>query len=663
MTRTKNTLFTLCLVLILAACQATPAPTEDAPAATNSVAATNAPTHTTQPTELSPAVDATAEPTALPASLFYETPVVLHQDNGRYINAGAVIFHDGQYHMLNNEFSSWPARTRTYYYTSPNGKDWNRQADEPVFESKQVDFTTKAALILTGYVAEDGTWVVYFHTFTTNSGPGYIGRATAADPLGPWAVDPEPVLSPGSTGEWDDLHVMRANVMPVEDGYILIYAGTTGSKSAIGYAKSSDGIVWEKYDDPTTTEAPYAESDPILLPEADWEVSWLGRPEVVQTGTGWVMLYEGGGNSKTGIATSADGLNWVRSPNNPVLTLDNSVNGDTFFQGELHYHDGTYRYYLEIGPGAQSTDIYLWEFDAIDKLMGGVTAPLPLPDFSDIQIVTLTSEFDFAAGGLAIDADGYLYHANFNGSTIMKIAPDGQSSVFVDRDIAGAAGNTFGPDGNLYQSNYVQNRVSQITPDGEISIYADGIIGSAGLIFDSHGNLFAASCNANRIIKVTPEKEKIEFLFKEGLSCPNGLTIDEHDNLYVANFGDGNIIKITPTGEASILATIRGGNNGHLAYHQELGVLFVASRGGSRIYAVQAQTGETVLIVGTGKRGVDDGPGLSATVSLPNGVAISPDGRLVYINQVTGTTGQSNAPSIVRVIVLEGPLPEVFQPE
>lgn len=383
----------LCLVFLLVACQSNNEPPDSPPAATNPPGSTatvapeptipaspTAPAPSPVPTEAELATATIPAPIVPPATdefnitfnngaidsvdWFSETAVVLHQDiGGRYINAGAVIYHDGQYHMLNNEFSSWPATTRSYYYTSPDGETWTLMADEPVFESEQVSYTRVAALILTGYVEDDGTWVVYFHTFESNSSQGFIGRATAQDPLGPWVVDEEPVLSPGRETEWDNRHVMRPNVSKTDDGYIMIYAGTTGStESQIGYATSPDGIVWTKYNDPATTDAPYADSDPIMQPQAEWEGTWLGRPEVIQTEMGWVMLYEGGGNSQTGIAISEDGRNWLRYEQNPILTTDNSVNNDTFFQGELAYHDGLFRYYLEVGPGARDTDVYLWTF-------------------------------------------------------------------------------------------------------------------------------------------------------------------------------------------------------------------------------------------------------------------------------------------------------------
>ena len=297
-------------------------------------------------------------------TLLSEDPVITREPSNKYLNSGAVIVHDGTFHMFSNFFNSWPGRTRTYYHTSEDGVSWERVLEEPLFTVADVPLRGTGALVLDGFVEEDGTWVLYYHTYTGNSSLGFIGRATAPDPEGPWVFDEEPVLSPGSEGEWDDQHVMRVNVLPVDDGYVMYYAGVSGNRSEIGMARSEDGVTWEKYDNPETTGAPYAESDPILSPTEEWEDRWLGRPEVLQTPDGWVMLYEGGARgSQQGFAVSTDGVNFYRYDQNPVLTLQNMVNGYTFFQGAFYHQDDTYYYLIEAGRGRSGTDIYLYTLD------------------------------------------------------------------------------------------------------------------------------------------------------------------------------------------------------------------------------------------------------------------------------------------------------------
>ena len=387
----------LLLLLWLVACSQAPT-TEQSPTAvtqetavpptkTAETVATATSQPTAPPTDLppthSPEPTSTVTPQPMPPPpntqnalyLYSETPVIEREPHNKYLNGGAVIYHDGQFHMFSNFFNSWPGRTVTYYYTSPDGTVWTRNLEEPLFTVDDVPLEGRGALILTGLVQSDGTWVLYYHTFTSGSQPGYIGRATASSPTGPWTFDEAPALSPGGEDEWDELQVMRVNVLPHEDGYVMYYAGVNKlAESRIGLAFSDDGISWEKYDDPTTTEAPYAESDPIMEPELDWEGRALGRPEVVQTADGWVMLYEGGGGNRTGLAVSQDGLHFERHEANPILTRDNMVEGFTFFQGALFYEDETYYYLIEAGNGRIGTDIFLYTIE------GSLTTPTTTDD-------------------------------------------------------------------------------------------------------------------------------------------------------------------------------------------------------------------------------------------------------------------------------------------
>ena len=395
----------------------------------------------TEPPQPTPTTMATA--TASPATniqsklhLHAETPVIERESRNKYLNGGAVIFHDGQFHMFSNFFNSWPGKTVTYYYTSPDGKTWTRNLEEPLFTVDDVPLDGTGALMLTGLVQPDGTWVLYYHTFTANSQPGHIGRATANSPTGPWHFDEAPVLSPGSEGEWDDRQVMRVNVLPYEDGYVMYYAGVSSqSQSRIGLAFSDDGITWEKYDDPTTTEAPYAESDPILEPELDWEGQWLGRPEVVHTADGWVMLYEGGGGNRTGVAISEDGTVFERHEANPILTRDNMVEGYTFFQGALFHENETYYYLIEAGNGRIGTDIFLYTIEgsllsetappstATNNLLFDFTLQRDIdnPALEDGSPGDWDASWTFAPGVIHHDAQFHMFFTGWNRSGIVRV--------------------------------------------------------------------------------------------------------------------------------------------------------------------------------------------------------------------------------------------------
>ena len=91
-----------------------------------------------------------------------------------------------------------------------------------------------------------------------------------------------------------------------------------GWKGRVGYAESLDGISWTKHE------------DPVLEPEEDtWEELQTFAPYVVFDGSGYHMFYSGGTEvypatvrHSIGYAFSVNGINWTRSPDNPVIEMD-----------------------------------------------------------------------------------------------------------------------------------------------------------------------------------------------------------------------------------------------------------------------------------------------------------------------------------------------------
>ena len=373
----------LLFVLILVACQkpVVNMTQEASPAAANP---------TPVPPTLEPTPTATSEPTPPPSNpaLFSEThegriaaanlftysgdnPIVARGPDGawdgQFTDPGAAVYEDGQYHLFHNGFVGWPAPVSIAHATSADGFTWTRSAD-PVFSGNDLPYTGLTVLASSVLVEPDGTWVLYFYTWDQNSWPtstGAIGRATAPTADGPWTADAELVLQPGGEGEWDNLAVRAPSVVQTDEGYVMFYAGQKGSVAAIGKAASADGRYWIKYDDPATTEAPYAESDPIFTgsAEATWDRGSVYQPRVQYTPDGWVMLYAANSSAVTttppkhGLAISQDGLTWTRT-DGPVIDAA-ALNGGAIWYTELLYQDGIYFIFLELGKAGRGTEVYL----------------------------------------------------------------------------------------------------------------------------------------------------------------------------------------------------------------------------------------------------------------------------------------------------------------
>ena len=82
-----------------------------------------------------------------------------------------------------------------------------------------------------------------------------IGYAVSADGVRWQTYAKNPVLKIGNPGEWDSVKADNPFVL-FEDGiYKMWYRGSNGGIDSIGYATSTDGILWEKYG-----------GNPVLLP-------------------------------------------------------------------------------------------------------------------------------------------------------------------------------------------------------------------------------------------------------------------------------------------------------------------------------------------------------------------------------------------------------------
>ncbi len=274
--------------------------------------------------------------------------------------------------------------------------------------------------------------------------------------------------------------------------------------------------------------------------------------------------------------------------------------------------------------------------------------------------VETLAEVDAGSGGIEVDARGYVFTADFGavlgdpntaGSKVFRISPEGKAELFVD-GFDGASGNAIDANGVYYQSNIRGSFVSRVSSEGEITEFVtEGIDAPVGLIFDSEGTLFVANCGSGSIQKVSPDGGSERWVQSSLLACPNGITHDGSGTFYVANFYNGDVIRITAEGEVSKLATLPGGNNGHLVYHE--GILLVVARSAHQIFRVGLD-GSIELVAGSGDKGGADGPALEASFCYPNDIAVSPDGRWLYLNDVADETSQGYklGPTRVRRIAL-----------
>jgi len=149
--------------------------------------------------------------------------------------------------------------------------------------------------------------------------------------------------------------------------------------SQIGMAVSMDGgQSWLKYDDPATTNPPFAESDPVLKsgPES-YDADGIWGAGIVRDSNQWEMFYAGDGSSDEGAicyATSVDGIHWTKYSGNPIFTFwEDPLAAYAFLETPtVAVHNSTYFLFYDYGNGPNSAGIGL----AADPPIIGIEQPV-----------------------------------------------------------------------------------------------------------------------------------------------------------------------------------------------------------------------------------------------------------------------------------------------
>lgn len=165
----------------------------------------------------------------------------------------------------------------------------------------------------------------------------FIGLATSSDGIN-WTKWQDPVLSPDQI--WEEGHICSPTVAYYDGKFRMWYGGgkATGkgqgfcAQKAIGYALSTDGVHWIKFDAAGNSSDSGSNVMPVLTASQNWETGVISYPSVLveKSLDRWIykMWYTGqtpgelySGDSSIGFAGSYDGLDWEKAPEeiNPVL--------------------------------------------------------------------------------------------------------------------------------------------------------------------------------------------------------------------------------------------------------------------------------------------------------------------------------------------------------
>ena len=140
----------------------------------------------------------------------------------------------------------------------------------------------------------------------------------------------------------------------------------------------------------------------------------------------------------------------------------------------------------------------------------------------------------------------------------------------VDGFTSGIEGPACDAAGNLYAVNYErQHTIGIVTPDGDASVFVELSLGSIGngIRFDSKGFMFIADYTNHNVLRVDMDTREISvYAHEPTMNQPNDIAIGANDILYASdpNWGasTGQIWRIDTDGTVTLLEADMGTTNG-----------------------------------------------------------------------------------------------------
>jgi RNA polymerase sigma factor (sigma-70 family) len=218
----------------------------------------------------------------------------------------AVVFDGNEYRM----YYEYDASFAIGMATSPDGVSWKPYAKNPVFKADKNEWDSITVTAPT--VLYDG---VNYRMWYSGYGDKLYGICLAISPDGiNWDRSPDNPVLEGGPEHWDHKYILHPEVMFDGSQYRMWYTGYDGKHFRIGYAVSADGVAWDKHKGPVLE----------LGENGEWDYHGVSSASVLYNSgmSLFEMWYTGSDRvlHRIGYATSNDGINWTKYPQNPVVS-------------------------------------------------------------------------------------------------------------------------------------------------------------------------------------------------------------------------------------------------------------------------------------------------------------------------------------------------------
>ena len=306
------------------------------------------------------------------------------------VGSPSVLYENGTFKMWYTGIEGSPYNDKIGYATSSDGFAWNKYPENPVLRPSPPE-KWDDTVVRYPYVIFNGVeYLMYYGALTSSASPHHwrIGVANSSDGIN-WEKYPlNPVIDLGAPGSWDDESIHSCSVVYNEGLYQMWYSGSPSGgidNGEIGYATSTDGYNWTKYP-----------GNPVFLKGGGgtWDSLLVADPMVRYDNGVYHLWYSGRdtvGNNAFGYATSNDGINWIKFPNNPILTPGSVGSWDStiIWWPYVLKIDNTYRMWYRGDEGTHTRIGHAFSMDGINwtKIAGNPVLDIGKPGEWDDTIV------------------------------------------------------------------------------------------------------------------------------------------------------------------------------------------------------------------------------------------------------------------------------------
>jgi sugar lactone lactonase YvrE len=306
--------------------------------------------------------------------------------------------------------------------------------------------------------------------------------------------------------------------------------------------------------------------------------------------------------------------------------------------------------------------------------------------------------------GIAVDGAGNIYVSDTDNSTIREISPAGAVTT-----LAGAPGQTGSSDGsgssarfnypagiaadaagNVYVADFENSTIRKIAPGGGVSTLAgsaqqvganDGQGGGArfnhpeGVAVDGSGSVYVIDTSNQTVRKVTAGGTVTTLAGSAGMGgrldgtgagasffYPGAIAVGS-SNVYIADTGNHSVRAMTTSGTVSTLAGTAGqegstdgsGNGALFAYPDGVAVdisgnIYVADTNNNTIRRIGPDGTVSTYAGQAGPPGSNDGPAASARFNSPTGVAADVFGNVYVADAGNSTVRRITSAGIVQTV-------------